>query len=437
MTRVARTGNQELFLLVALAIGLGTAAVTQAVGLSLALGAFLAGLVISESDYAHETLARLLPLRDAFVALFFVTIGALIDPRTLGENLPLLGVMVGLIVVGKLVIYTIVVWLFRYPVWTALLVGVGFTQIGEFSFVLVQVGRAAGHVGDEVYNATLAASLLTILVNALLVRYVPGWIGRVRLARHERSLAPAGLRDHVVLCGFGRVGSAVGEALETFKVPYVAIEIDPDIVRGLRARGVPCLFGDASGRKLLEAAGAPDAALAVVALPDTDRTRLAVRELRAINPRLPILARVAHRTGLEELRAAGATEVIQPEQEAAEALIRYALRSLSLPSERLGAYLERFHAAMASADETRRADGTLPEVQEVVLRPGLLADQSLREARIRERFGVTIVAVTRADGDFVPNPPAELILRPGDRLRVFGLPAQIEALSVEASQSMS
>ena len=180
MTRVARTGNQELFLLVALAIGLGTAAVTQALGLSLALGAFLAGLVISESDYAHETLARLLPLRDAFVALFFVTIGALIDPRTLGQNLPLLGTMVGLIVVGKLVIRTTVVWVFRYQVWTALLVGVGFTQIGEFSFVLVQVGRVAGHVGQDVYSATLAASLLTILLNALLVRYVPVWIGRAR-----------------------------------------------------------------------------------------------------------------------------------------------------------------------------------------------------------------------------------------------------------------
>jgi len=229
----------------------------------------------------------------------------------------------------------------------------------------------------------------------------------------------------------------VGEALETFKVPYVAIEIDPDIIRGLRARGIVCLFGDASGRKLLEAAGATGATLAVVALPDIDRTRLTVRELRAMNPRLSILARAAHRTGLEELRAAGATEVIQPEQEAAEALIRYALRRLALPSERLAAYLERFHAAMVSADETRRADGTLPEVREVVLGPGLLADQSLREARIRERFGVTVVAVTRADGDFVPNPPAELILRPGDRLRMFGLPAQFEAFLAEAGKSIT
>jgi K+:H+ antiporter len=177
MARVARTGNSELFLLVALAIGLGTAALTQTVGLSLALGAFLAGLIISNSDYAHETLARLLPLRDVFVAMFFVTIGALVDPGPLFANLPLLGVMVVLIVGGKFVIWTAVVWLFRYPLSTALRVGAGLTQIGEFSFILVQVARMAGQVGDEVYSATLAAALLTILINALLVRYLPAWLG--------------------------------------------------------------------------------------------------------------------------------------------------------------------------------------------------------------------------------------------------------------------
>jgi CPA2 family monovalent cation:H+ antiporter-2 len=177
LRRVARTETPELFLLVVLALSLGSAALTQTVGLSFALGAFLAGLLISESEYAHETLARLLPLRDAFVALFFVTIGALVDPRLLVANLPLLGTLIALIVVGKLLIWTGVVRLFGYPSSTALLVGVGLTQIGEFSFILVQVARTAGHVGEEVYSATLAASLLTILVNELLVRHVPGWLG--------------------------------------------------------------------------------------------------------------------------------------------------------------------------------------------------------------------------------------------------------------------
>jgi CPA2 family monovalent cation:H+ antiporter-2 len=293
MTRVARLHSDEMFLLVALAVGLGTAALSQAAGLSLALGAFLAGLIINGSEYAHETLARLLPLRDVFVALFFVTIGALIDPHSLIQNIPLLATMVALIVTGKLVLWTFVVWLFRQPFWTAVLVGVGLTQIGEFSFILVQVARSAGHVGAEIYNATLAASLVTILINAALVRTVPGWVARLRGVeeRHAPTGVERAVTEHVVLCGFGRVGSAVGEALETFGIRFVVIERDPDIVRGLRSRGVPCLFGDAAQPRILEEAGSGRASLVVVALPEMDRAQLAVRGVRGLNPRVPILAR--------------------------------------------------------------------------------------------------------------------------------------------------
>jgi CPA2 family monovalent cation:H+ antiporter-2 len=433
MTRVARTHNQELFLLVALAIGLGTAALTQAVGLSLALGAFLAGLLISESDFAHETLARLLPLRDVFVAFFFVTIGALIDPGTLLSNLPLLGVMVGLIVVGKLVIWTAVVWLFRRPLWTALLVGVGLTQIGEFSFILVEVARRAGHVGRDVYNATLAASLLTILVNALLVRYATEWIGRARLARPPQPALPeAGdLRDHVVLCGFGRVGSAVGEALETFRLPYVVVEMDLDIVKGLRARGIPCLFGDAAQRRVQEAARVARAALVLVTIPEDDHARLAVLATRALNPQVPILARVHHREAHAPLLAAGATEVIQPELEAGLTLIRRGLGHLPLPKQSLVAYLECLRDAISGAPGRETRQG-LPTVRELTLGSDSFADQPLREARLRERFGVTVVRIVRANGDVVLSPEAETLLRPGDRISVFGLPHQIEAFLAAA-----
>jgi|SRR5581483_8854281 len=176
MARVPRTANQELRVLVALGLGFATAAATQALGLSLALGAFLAGMIVSESNVAHETLTDLLPLRNAFTALFFVTIGALVDPKALLSNPRLLGILVLLIVLGKFVIWTTVVRLFRYPLRTAVLVGVGLTQIGEFSYVLVQVARDAHLVDADVYSATLAASLLTILLNALLMRMVPGWI---------------------------------------------------------------------------------------------------------------------------------------------------------------------------------------------------------------------------------------------------------------------
>jgi monovalent cation:H+ antiporter-2, CPA2 family len=437
MMRVARTQSPELFLLVVLAIGLGTAALTQGVGLSLALGAFLAGLLISNSDYAHETLAQLLPLRHAFVALFFVTIGALIDPRTIFTNLPLLGVMIGLIVAGKFLIWTAVVWLFRYPMATAIMVGVGLTQIGEFSFVLVQVARGAGHVGDEVYSATLAASLLTILLNAALMRVVPQWLGAVRLARARRAEASTNGRDetrrgHVVICGFGRVGSAVGEALEAFDFAYTVIERDPDVVRDLRARGVPCLFGDAAHRELLLHAGAARrAALIVVALPEIEAAHHTVRTARTLNPQVPILARVHGRAEAERFRAAGATETIQPEVEASATLIRHALKTLHVPSDRALDYLERFRDAMEMARVDSPASDVLPEVHEVVLPVGGIADQTLRDARVRERFGVTVVAIARPDGVTL-NPSPDMVLRSGDKVRVFGLPEQIAAFVTEA-----
>jgi CPA2 family monovalent cation:H+ antiporter-2 len=165
---------------VILAICLGTAALTEAVGLSLALGAFAAGLIISASDYAHRALEQMLPLRDAFVALFFVTVGVLINPRAVLREPVLLLAILGLVVLGKFVVWTGVTKLFRYPWRTAVLVGTGLTQIGEFSFILVQVAHANGLLGDEFYHATLAASLLSILVNATLVRTVPRWMGAAR-----------------------------------------------------------------------------------------------------------------------------------------------------------------------------------------------------------------------------------------------------------------
>src|SRR5213594_564942 len=393
MRRVARTHNDELFLLVVLAVGLGTGALTQAVGLSVALGAFLAGLIISTSDYAHETLARLLPLRDVFVAMFFVTVGMLVDPFTVAANLPLLGAMLVLIVVGKAAVRTAIVALFGYPLATAARVGIGLAQIGEFSFVLVQVARGAGLVDDDVYNTTLAASLLTILLNALLVRWVPDWLDAARLGRARHAAAGAAeTSGAVVLCGFGRVGSEIGEALQTFGIPFTVIERDPDIVVQLRARGIPCVFGDAAHRELLARAGTDRASLVIVALPAIERARLAVAAVRALRPDVPLLARAHGRAEAEGLRARGASEVIQPELEASATLIRHALATLGLPKERAIAYLERYRGAMERADAGAAAVGALPEVRELALRPGGVADRSLREARIRERFGVTVVA---------------------------------------------
>jgi TrkA-C domain len=172
--------------------------------------------------------------------------------------------------------------------------------------------------------------------------------------------------------------------------------------------------------------------LAVVTVPELDRAHLVVRHLRALGPRLPILARAHDRGGAEALEREGGVQVIRPELEGAAALIRHALAHLALPGDRVLAYLDRFHQAM-EAPEPRGAGDRLPEVREVTLGTGEIVDQSLRGARIRERFGVTVVAIRRADGgDPIVNPSPDAILRPGDRVRVFGLPEQIAAFAEQA-----
>ena len=177
LRQVKRTCNSELLLLVAIAICLGTAALAQAVGFSVALGAFLAGVSISSLPDLHDAHTQLLPLRDAFVALFFVSLGTLIDPKVLLNNLPMLGLMLLLIVAGKFLVWTAVVWLFRYPLRTGIAVAAGLTQIGELSFVVVQVARSSGLVTEKVFSTVIAASLISILVNVFLVRGVFAWIG--------------------------------------------------------------------------------------------------------------------------------------------------------------------------------------------------------------------------------------------------------------------
>ena len=178
LRQIKRTCNTELFLLAAIAICLGTAALAHAVGFSVALGAFLAGLSISGLEDLHDAHAQLAPLRDAFVALFFVSLGTLIEPAILFKSLPLLGLLLILIVVGKFLLWTGVVWIFRYPLWTAVAVASGLTQIGELSFVVVQVARSYGLVGENVFGTVIAASLISILLNVFIVRGTFAWLSR-------------------------------------------------------------------------------------------------------------------------------------------------------------------------------------------------------------------------------------------------------------------
>jgi CPA2 family monovalent cation:H+ antiporter-2 len=347
MRSVARTHDQELFFIVVIAICFGAAALTQAFGLSLALGAFIGGLLISGSEYAHQTLAQLFSIRDMFVALFFVTIGLLMDPQAVfasSEQLKLVAVMIGLVVVGKGVLWFGVVRLFRYPVWTALTVAIGLTQIGEFSYVLVQVARGAGVVGDDVYNATLAASLVSIVLNAALMKMAPGWAAKLRTRKHaaateviEANLET--LAGHVLICGYTDVGEMTARALEQFGIPYAVVDLDPDHIRALRKRGVPCVFGNGEHAHILEHAHAGSAKAVIVAVVQPNRAEGITRRVRKLNPDVPILARAYQHRDYQFLLDAGATIVVQPQMEAAATLVRDALSLLKPPDQKTDTYV--------------------------------------------------------------------------------------------------
>jgi len=439
LRRVARTQSRELFFIVILAICMGAAALTEAMGLSLVLGAFVAGLIISGSDYAHEALAQVFPVRDAFLALFFVTLGLLITPTALFSNFSILATILGLVIFGRFIVWTGVVRLFGYSIWTALAVGSGLTHIGEFSFILVQSARSAGLVGADFYNATLAASLVTIFISASQAAYVPAWLARQRLSRQLAAHVhpPVGaetLRNHVVLCGFGRVGSFIGTTLETFGIPFAVIDIDPDVYAAVRARDIPSIFGDPTHPHILQKAGTAEAALVIVTIPDPDRARLVIENVRRIHPRVPIVARAHRRSEHELLARAGATEVIQPELEASATIIRHASYYLHVSDEQVRSYLRGFRKAMYSMEgKPSISRAPFPEVREVTLAGGALAGHSLRDAQIREQFGVTVVSIVRASGETLMNPPADTVLQSGDRLRVLGMAEEIDAFTAQAA----
>lgn len=440
--RIARTRDVELFILVALVLSLGTGVVTAQLGLSPAMGAFLAGLIIGESEFVHETLARILPLRDLFVALFFVSIGMLIDPRIILNHLPLHVALVLLVVVGKGMIRGVLTTLFRYPLRVAFMVTLGFTQIGEFTFVLARVGVDEGVISFEHYNVLLASSLLTIFLSTFLFRSAPSLWHRMseRLPGLEAPAGGSALADaardaprggHVIVCGYGRMGSAVGESLERFGIPHVILETDPRKVTRLKERGIPVIFGDAANERVCRAAHPQKAALAVIALPDFFHARQVFRHLKRLNPELPIVARAHWGPEREELFREGVTEVIQPEFEGAIEMIRHALIHARVDALEMEPYLhelrqQRYSRLLRAWLQREDPAHRTQKIQEIEIPKGSpLAGHSLRECRIRERTGVSVLEIRRKDGRILPNPAPDTVFESGDRALVMGSPTQL------------
>jgi monovalent cation:H+ antiporter-2, CPA2 family len=331
---VARTASRELFMLAIVAIALGVALATHAAGLSLGLGAFLAGIVVSESEFEEQVLADIIPIRDIFATLFFVSVGMLINPFTLLAQWPLVLAFAIVLVVGKLLVIGGALLAAGVDHRTATLAAVFMAQMGEFSFILAGSGLEHGLITLGEYGTFLSVALCSILALPVLVAISPRL---VRIAEHlpgvERQerlaagppppVAPAG--DHVVICGFGRVGTEIGAALDRWQQPYSVIELNPAIVRDLRERGIDALYGDAAAREELVSAGVPTARTVAVTTPDMLATEAVIRHARALNPDIHVIVRAPGTGEVRTLSAGGADEVVQPEFEAGMEFVRQVL----------------------------------------------------------------------------------------------------------------
>jgi CPA2 family monovalent cation:H+ antiporter-2 len=345
--RAAVSQTRELFLLGVVVLALGTALVTQFAGLSLAFGAFLAGLVVAESDYRTQVVAESLPLRDLFASLFFVSVGMLIDPSTLLAEAGLVTLVSAVVIVGKVVIVAIIVLALGMPARVALLTGLSLAQVGEFSFVLARIGVTDGAIPASVFDLTLATALVTIVLTPTLLKTAPillAGLRRLPLVGHRFAdpLQPAsveGMSHHTVICGYGRMGRELAEALRARGLRYLVIEYNPLIVRELRAAGIPVVYGDASNPAVLEHAFLDRATLLAVLVPDAQVAEAATRGALVLNRRLDVVARAVDVHDVHRLQRAGAAEVVQPEFEAAIEVIRHALRRYGVGG------LELVHAA--------------------------------------------------------------------------------------------
>ena len=342
MLVVAREGSRELFSLAVLAIALGVAFVASSVfGVSFALGAFLAGAVVSQSDMSHQAAADALPLRDAFAVLFFVSVGMLIDPVYLVANpLPVFAV-IALIVVGKGLTKLAIVTFAGYPPRVALTVAAGLAQIGEFSFIVGTIGRSLGLLPDAGYQLIVAGALISISINPLAFALIPALERRLRASRTVKTLMArragdlarispdeqAALRLHAIVAGYGRVGRLLGPAFERRGFRYVVVTQQRDEVDRLRNLGVTAIYGDAANPVVLEMAGIGSARVVVVTTSDPGETRLIVERAHELNPGVDMVVRTHSDTEAAHLRALGGkVQAVHGERELAVQMARYALR---------------------------------------------------------------------------------------------------------------
>ena len=445
LEKVAQTRRQELFLLTVVAICFGTAALTRMADISLALGAFMAGLVVSESHFSDQALSEILPLRTIFNAVFFVSVGMLLDiDYVLEYPLLLLGVAAGVIIL-KLFITSASLLTLGYPIRIAAASGLALAQIGEFSFVLERAGRVAGitpaGMGDLGSQTFIAVSVLLMILTPFLLNTGPK-LGKLlaktplkrigqKTANNLGSEQKKDFEDHVIIVGYGPAGRHLEQVLHNTEIPYVIIEMNPESVKEMQKQDIPVIYGDAGRQHILERAGISKAKMCVIATNDPSSTPRIIKVARHNNATLQIIVRTRYLTEVDRLDKMGADIIIPEEIETTVRIFSHVLGAYMVPQDEI-----EEHIRTLRAHDYQILRGSVQEAHLMVLQgldeEGLhtravvireqapVAGKTLRELQLRNRYNLTVLAVRRNDNT-IGNPAGDFKVLPGDRLVLVGL----------------
>lgn len=452
----ARTGSRELFLLMVFALCMGTAYVSYLAGLSLALGAFVAGMVVSDSEYSLQTLSDILPFKDAFLCIFFVSVGMLLNPGFVLDNPEILGLVVVLVLGVNAIICTAVVRLFKYPLRVALYAGAALSQIGEFSFVLAQMGKNLGLIGDYLYQLTLAGTVMTMVLTPQLFKFgraLPDLLMKLGLPERwfhggpDEDLQDLHLNNHVIICGYGPVGEHVSQVLQENEVPYLVLDLNASRIKSLQESGVPAYYGDSSSSEVLLHAGVKKSRAVVVTYADPYAARRTVVQAKSLQPIALVLARTRLPEDIAELRRLGADRVIEEEFEVSLEMASWTMQALGaswLAVETEKAAIQQNDYELFTQQDTHLTDlhdlvQAFPDVEMVTFKVGpesSWAGQAVGDLRLRSELGLTLIAAVNADGGTV-NPGAGYQIGAGDLLMMIGERDRLAAATSEIGERVS
>jgi monovalent cation:H+ antiporter-2, CPA2 family len=453
---LARTESRELFLLGVVALCLGIALLTEYMGLSIEMGAFIAGLMISEVEYSDQTLTYVEPIRDIFATLFFAAVGMLIDPVFIWNNLELILGLVTLVFIGKFLIITPLVRLFGYPLKTSLIAGLGLAQIGEFSFVLASKGQALGLVSRRVYLLILGTTAVTLVFTPFVLRAIPQLFVWAELVPWLKKLldgsdAPQEIADslpmqnHLVICGYGNMGQNIVKLMRSHNYAIVVIDQSEQAIQHLREAGIPYVYGNAASLHVLEAAGVSQAKGVAIALPDAMSTRLCMKRALELAPELDVVVRADEEKDIDLLYQLGAKEVVQPQFEASLELSAHLLTGIGIPLPIIQREVQQirsshYEAFLPDRPAKQIAKEVATAAQEMNSKWFKLPEQSplvgmtLEESDLRRLTGVSLMAIKRDDDEKkekaeIDYPDSQVKLAAGDRLLVVGEPDELIAFN--------